>query len=139
MKNPLKPKEQLAVDNFLKQHHTARLLRNFKSWQDFKLDDIIVRYRIDENETEKIDNVSVECTVPKKFKIVHIDELGCPWVKNVNVRSGLGNKLYCLVDSPNYRYQVDPEILDCILIGVKYDPRAQYRSWRQENPNYGGI
>lgn len=139
MKYELKPDEQLAVDRFMMNHPHAKLLRHYNSWLNFETDDVLVRYRIDNEGKERIDTVSENCSVPKKFKIVYIDkDIRCPWVKNVNVRGGLGSKLYCLTESSGYVYKVDPEYLDCFLIGAKYDPRAQYRSWRRENPSYGG-
>lgn len=138
MENILKSEEQASIDFFLKNSHWAQMIRNYITWKDFKVGDILVRYKSDHSGKESVDLVSTECKVPKKFKVVFIDELGCPWVKNVNVRSGLGAKLYCLVDAQRYKYTADPELLDCLIMGHRYDPRAQYRQWRSENPQYGG-
>ena len=138
MKEILKANEIEAVEKFITNHPYARLIKNYKEWLDFKAGDVLIRYRFENNMVGKIDFVSERCRVPKKFKVIYIDEIGCPWVKNVNVRGGLGNKLYNLIESPAYVYKTDPELMDCLIMDAKYDPRAQYRDWRRENPNYGG-
>lgn len=135
----LKKAEIEAISMFLLNHPHAKLIRNYLDWLNFKVGDVLIRYRIDNEGNERVDNVSADCNIPKKFKVVYIDnEVKCPWVKNVCVRGGLGTKLYCLTESAGYIYKIDPEVMDCILMGVNYDPRAQYRNWRRENPNYGG-
>ena len=139
MKYELKENEKKDILRFLTVHPHAKLIRNYKNWLNFKEGDVLIRYRIDHEGNERIDNVSEVCPVPKKFKIVFVDEeIKSPWVKNVNVRGGLGTRLYCLTESQGFIYQVDPELVDCILMGARYDPRAQYRNWRRENPGYGG-
>jgi hypothetical protein len=83
--------------------------------------------------------VSDVCQVPKKYRVVFIDALGVPWVKQLSVRGGLGNRMYCLatVDPGRYHYMVDPEQLEAILLGYKYDSRREYKQMRSQNPNYG--
>lgn len=138
MRYDLKDEDKRAIATFLTHHPHAKLLRQYNDWLNFKTGDILIRYRTDNEGKERIDPVSAECPVPKKFKIVYIDpDVKIPWVKNVNVRGGLGNRTYALTESTGYSYKPDPEMLDAILMGVRYDPRAQYRSWRRENPNYG--
>ena len=139
MQNGLKANEIKAVERFMETHPHANLLRQYVSWKNFEAGDVLIRYRSDHEGNARVDHVSEQCKVPKKFKVMFVDEeLGLPWVKNVNVRGGLGSKLYCLTESVGYSYVVDPECLECELLGVKYDPRAQYREWRKGNPNYGG-
>lgn len=138
MKYELKDSEKEAIKMFLTHHPQAKILRQYQDWLHFKTGDILIRYRINNEGKERIDPVSAECSVPKKFKIVYIDpETKIPWVKNVNVRGGLGSRIYSLTESTGFVYQPDPEAVDAILMGTRYDPRAQYRSWRRENPNYG--
>lgn len=146
MNYQLKQNEKDAVEAFLKAgNRQSTLLREFVKWQGFGLNDVLIRYRITADfHTGKIqrdiDNVSNTCEVPKKFRIVYIDDIGVPWVKQLSVRGGLGNKLYCLADySPGcYEFEVDPAYVDSILLGTSYDPRAEYRLMRKENPRYGG-
>jgi len=134
MANNLKTQETKTVRLFLDNHPSAKMIQNYRQWLQLKENDVLVRDRMD----GAVDMVSEQCSVPKKFKVIHIDELGFPWVKNINVRGGLGTKLYNLSESPAFTYKVDPEQLDCLLLGGKYDPRAQYREWRKLNPKYGG-
>ena len=77
--------------------------------------------------------------VPKKFKIVYVDEFNIPWVKQISVRGGLGNKLYTLLSfqPTRFKFEIDPEKLDAELLGFKYDPRAEYKRMRDSNPKYG--
>jgi len=134
MKGQLKSEEIKLVNSFIIHHPSAKMIRHYREWQHLKENDVLIRDRMDGT----LDKVSEQCDVPKKFKVIHIDELGFPWVKNINVRGGLGTKLYNLSESLTFTYKIDTEQLDCLLLGGKYDPRAQYREWRKRNPTYGG-
>lgn len=134
MSNQLKDLENKVVKQFLDNHPTAKMIRNYRQWLELKVNDVLIRDRMD----GEIDCVSTDCKVPKKFKVIYIDDVGFPWVKNINVRGGLGTKLYNLSESPAFSYRIDPDQLDCLLLGGRYDPRQQYRAWRSNNPTYGG-
>jgi hypothetical protein len=103
MANNLKKEENKIVESFLENHPTAKMIANYKKWLEFKEGDVLIRERSSLEEGE-IDMVSADCRVPKKFKVMHIDKLGFPWVKNINVRGGLGTKLYNLSESPKPSY-----------------------------------
>lgn len=139
MKYSLKPKELKDVENFLQNSPVAKMIREYNNWK-FELGDVLVKYRQDYEGNRTIDIVSEVCPVPKKYRVVLIDDLGIPWVKQISVRGGLGNKLYCILNysQPNVRWEVDPEQVDATLLGYKYDPRAEYKRMRTENPGYGG-
>lgn len=139
-KYSLKPKEISDIKRFVEHSGTAFLIREHKKWQSFKVGDVLIRTRAVLGDSDwRVDVVSITCPVPKKFKIVHIDELGVPWIKQMSVRGGLGSKLYCLAESSQtLMYEMDPEIITATILGDKYDPRAQYKSWRDNNPQYGG-
>lgn len=134
----LKAKDLEDIKKFHDHSPQARMVRELTSWK-FNVNDVLVRYSVtDGNKT--LDKVSEACPVPKKFRVLHVDELGIPWVKQLSVRGGLGNKLYCLMNYVNnYTWEVDPEQIDAVLLGYKYDPRAEYRRMRNENPQYGGT
>jgi hypothetical protein len=123
-------------------HPNSILIREWHLWQEYEVGDVLIRQkRVGYGAKVKwiIDEVSAKCPVPRKFKIVHIDELMIPWVKQVSVRGGLGNKLIPLTDTTtSYRFELDPEMEVAVLLGVEYEPRAQYKNWRQNNPDYGG-
>jgi hypothetical protein len=133
----LKPDEMKEVEHFAREHPLGKVLTEMKHWK-FAVGDVLVRFVKEEGGTS-VDLVSEVCQVPKKYRVVLVDELGIPWVKQLSVRGGMGNKLYCLasVDAGRYHYQVDPEQLEAILLGYRYDPRCEYRKMREANPEYG--
>jgi hypothetical protein len=134
----LKPDEMKDVERFAKEHPFGRLLAEMKNWQ-FQVDDILIRTFKDLDGNSSVEMVSAECQVPKKYRVMLIDDVGIPWVKQLSVRGGLGVKLYCLanVDIERYKYKVDPEQLEATLLGVKYDPRIEYKRMRKDKPEYG--
>jgi hypothetical protein len=134
----LKQKDIEDIKKFHEQSPQAKMIRDYHSWK-FNVDDVLIRHSTDHDGNKVVDIVSESCRVPKKFRVVKVDELGIPWVKQLSVRGGLGNKLYCLMNYVNnYTWEVDPEQIDAVLLGYKYDPRAEYRRMRDENPQYGG-
>jgi hypothetical protein len=135
----LKTKDIEDIKKFLTQSPQAKVVREFLSWK-FNVDDVLIRYSVDYEGNKTIDKVSEACPVSKKFRVLYIDELGIPWVKQLSVRGGLGNKLYCLMNyANNYTWEIDPEQIDAVLLGYKYDPRAEYKNMRNQNPQYGGT
>jgi len=142
MKYKLKSQELQDVEKFLDTSPVAKLLRECSNW-DFSIGDVLVKFKLDHDGNKTIEHVSEICPIPKKFRIVHIVNVGntkIPWVKQVSVRGGLGNKLYCILNysQPSVRWEVDPEQIDATLLGYKYDPRLEYKNMRTENPGYGG-
>lgn len=133
----LKPKDTEDIQKFLNTNPIARMLKKMQGWK-FDVGDILIRYEIDSRGKKHVDCVSTACPVPKKFRVLHIDDLGVPWVKQLSVSGGMGNKLYCLLNYVHqYEWETDPEQVDALLLGYKYDPRAEYKRMRESNPNYG--
>ena len=134
----LKQKDIEDIKKFHEHSPQAKQIRDFLSWK-FNVNDVLVGYATDHDRNKTLDKVSADCPVPKKFRVMHVDELGIPWVKQLSVRGGLGNKMYCLMNYiHNYTWEIDPEQIEAILLGYKYDPRIEYRRMRDENPKYGG-
>lgn len=135
----LKPSETQEIEQFASQHPLGKLLSEMKHWK-FSVGDVLVRFTKEDGGAQSIDMVSETCQVPKKYRVVIVDDLGVPWVKQLSVRGGMGNRLYCLatMDTGRYHFQVDPEQLEAILLGYKYDPRVEYKQMRDSNPGYGG-
>jgi hypothetical protein len=132
--NYLKPQDLIEIERFKSYHQLGIILTQYLKW-DFNVGDVLVRSKHGETE---LDIVSKVCPVPKKFRVIYIDELGVPWAKQLSVRGGMGTQLYCLLNYASYfNWKHDPEIFDAILLGYKYDPRAEYRRMRNEDPNYG--
>ena len=137
MKN-LKTKDVEDIEKFHSHSPQAKMMKEYLSWK-FEVGDVLIRSSTNQAEAAVIDKVSESCPVPKKFRVLHVDELGIPWVKQLSVRGGLGNKMYCLMNYVNnYKWEIDPEQVDAILLGYRYDPRAEYRRMRDENSEYGG-
>lgn len=136
----LKPEELKNIEHFANNHPTGKLLTQFKSW-GFQIGDVLVRYVISPDGSQSVDMLGDNTAVPKKYKVVFIDDIGVPWIKQLSVRGGLGSKLYCLatIDVHRFTYKVDPEQLDAALLGYKYDARVEYKKMRDENPTYGGA
>lgn len=134
----VKPDDMRNVERFEKEHPIGRLLSEMKNW-NFQVGDVLIRKVKEDGGTSSVDLVGDNCQVPKKYRVVFMDTLGIPWVKQLSVRGGLGDKIYCLatVDQNRYSYSVDPEQLEASLLGYKYDPRIEYKRMRADNPNYG--
>jgi hypothetical protein len=135
----ISPNDLREIEGFKAHHPIGRLLTEIRDVWRFSVGDVLIRHRMNGDHND-IDPVSDVCPIPKKFKVIHIDDLGIPWIKQLSVRGGLGTKLISLVEAWNngkYRYIVDPEQVDAILLGYKYDPRLEYKRLRNENPNYG--
>lgn len=127
------------IEAFKSHSPTGMLLTEIRDVWKFSVGDVLIRHKVF-LDSRNIDLVSDACPVPKKFRVMYIDDLGIPWIKQLSVRGGLGTKLSNLVEAwcnGRYRYSVDPEQIDSILLGYKYDPRSEYRRLRNENPNYG--
>lgn len=135
----LKPNDLIEIQEFADNHPIGKILSEMRNWH-FSVGDVLVRTKRMPDGAWIQDHVSETCPVPKKFRVIHIDELGIPWIRQLSVRGGMGTALTCLVNSnvELFKYKVDPEQLDSILLGIKYDPRSEYRRMRDSNPKYGG-
>ncbi len=137
MKYQLTEDDNTQISMFTDHHPTGTLLKEYHGWK-FEIDNILIR-RLTRFNHNRLDLVSEQCMVPKKFRVVVIDKLGVPWVKQLSVRGGLGKRIICLAhDAGSWHYEIDPEQIEAILLGHRYDPREEYRRMRNENPGYGG-
>jgi len=127
------------IERFKANSIIGRTLSEIKYVWKYTVGDVLIRHKIETGSAE-IDLISDACPVPKKFLIMHIDDLGIPWVKRLSVRGGLGTALANLTEiwgDGKYRFSVDPEQIDSILLGYAYDPLIEYRRFKNENPSYG--
>ena len=125
------------IERFKTTHPVGMLLTAMKHW-NFQVNDVLIRYSLAEGK-KNVDTVSDSCPVPKKYRVVHIDDIGMPWIKQLSVRGGMGERIICMahVDPNLFHYTVDPEQLVAVILGHAYDPRAEYRRMRDNNPKYG--
>lgn len=127
------------IEKFKANNPIGRLLIQMKEVWKFNVGDVLIRYRMTSGDMP-IDLISDICPIPRKFRVVFIDDLGMIWIKQLSVRGGLGDKIIPIVEgwsNGKYKYAVDPEQIDSILLGYTYDPRVEYRKMRDENKDYG--
>ena len=132
-----------------------RFLRNVhivaSSW-DFNIGDVLVRsrpiftnddgdydYTIDTLPRCNFGNlnlISSKCPVPKKYKVVYVEQQGdikIPWVQPISVTGTLGKARCLLIYDPTYyAFEVDPEQANAILLDYKYDPLIEYKNLLKE-------
>lgn len=139
-KYELKDEDKAAIIHNIATSHLYKLIVEYNSW-NFEVGDVLVRYAISADDNRSVEYVSSSCKVPKKYKIIYIDDAGIPWTKQVSVRGGLGKKVRPLTNiADGYRWTmaIDPEQIDAIILGYKYDPRIEYKKMRDREPGYGG-
>lgn len=131
----LKPKERDQINQFYNTY--GRGFKLFREYRNYNEGDVLVR-RNQHSATGEYDPVSASCPIPKKFKVVCVDEFDVPWIKQIGVKGGLGKKMHTPVDQAGvWVYEIDPEMLNAQILQAEYDPREEYRKWREANPNYG--
>ena len=120
----------------------GRLFEELQTNWNFTVGDVLIRYlgHRFEGEEKQVDLISTACPVPRKYRVMHIDKFGLPWVKTLSMSGGMGatvNPLCNLWRDGHYEFVVDPEQVDSIILGYQYDPRDEYRKMRQRNTQYG--
>jgi hypothetical protein len=137
MQNLLKPEDEQEIQRYVTTSPYATLLKEYTSWVNFSIGDVLVK--VDNLSDGEFVQVSHSCPVPKKYKIVHIDTVGIPWVKQISVRGGLGKKVKPLIEMQptRYSFEIDPAKFEADMLGYRYDPRIEYKRMRDVNPNYG--
>lgn len=136
MNKTLKQSDLNTIKRWLENEPIAQIFKAVKDLSGLNVGDIFVKRDLSNNEIVKISGM---CKVPRKYKVVYVDEYGIPWFKQVSVRGGLGDKIYPLThfNPTRFQFELDPEKLDADLLGTKYDPRIEYKRMRDANPNYG--
>ena len=136
--NKLKPEDLAKVAEFMATDLNAMFIKKYREW-NFSVGDVLIQMQSDSDKKLQVSNVSDKCPVPKKFQVIHIDELGFPWVRQISVSGGLGVAMYCLANYNVHlnKFVVDPRQTEAILLGHRYDPRLEYRHFRDRNPKYG--
>jgi len=114
-----------------------KMLKLYKQALQFELNCVLIKTL-----NKEVEQVSANCPVPKKYKVVHIDDCDVRWVKVISVKGGLGANLIPLISEPfeftkEVEYHIDPELLNATILGYKYDARKEYKNMRDLNPKYG--
>lgn len=136
MKKLLKPADEELMKRWMDQEPIAQVLKELKHFNDISIGEVLVKRDMTNGQVVL---VSGTCPVPKKYRVVAIDELGVPWIKQISMRGGLGTKIYPLTHftPTRFKFEIDPERLDAELLGIKYDCRIEYKRMRDANPKYG--
>ena len=142
-KQPLKlnGKNLQEVEHFLAVNSKVEIIREYKALQGIDVGDVLVRYSKRQGMISRTSEiVSKSCPISTKYQVVFMDAEGMIWLKQICVKGGLArNIINPIAHADSWHYAVDPRQLDSILLGIEYDPRAEYKEFRKNNPNYGGI
>jgi hypothetical protein len=118
------------------------ILRVLEKCKNFKEGDFLIektdykgkmRYTID----------AYSCIV--KYKVIHVDKHGGPWIKKINLNGKLSKEMEGLVSRmlhDEYHYEIDPRYVDHVIMGnadaydpldESYDNRQTYRAISKYN------
>jgi hypothetical protein len=141
-KQPLKlnGKNLQEIEQFLAVNPKVEIIREYKALQGIEVGDVLVRYSKRSGTTARTaEIVSNSCPITTKYQVVFLDSEGTIWLKQICVKGGLArNLINPLIHADSWHYAVDPRQLDSVLLGIEYDPRAEYKEFRKNNPGYGG-
>jgi hypothetical protein len=129
----LSAEDHALIDNL--ERELGRYLDTIKRAQQFKLDDyLVLRAGYFGKQMEVKTN---SYGAPIKYKVVHVNQHGIPFVKRVN-KSGvpIGRLSSCIgmtedeyfSDSLVFVFELDPDFADAILLQDPYDPTKLHRS-----------
>lgn len=103
----------------------------------FKMDDYLILYVSDHNGSMVVQKNSYGA--PTKFKVIYITDENVAFVKKVNKKGNPVGRIYSCVGieaddyrymSQTFRFEIDPDFADSILLDNKYDPANLHRSKR---------
>ena len=129
----LTPEDRAIIDSLGRD--VGKYLDTIKRAQQFKLDDFLVlRIGLYGN---KVSTQTNSYGAPIKYKVVHVDTHGIPFVKRVNKNGEpMGRVSSCIgMDDDEYfnetavfSFELDPDYADSILLQDNYDPTSLHRS-----------
>lgn len=131
MQNVLTDNDRRRIAGHYENNLVMKVVKLHKELQ-VDIDDVLIMEVKDRETGEWTANlVSKSMPLPKKYKVVHIDEYGVAWVKLIKVAGGLGKSLKCVLNIDLYseRWKQDKRQLESILIGHEYDPREEYKDY----------
>jgi hypothetical protein len=127
--------DKAIIENL--DREVGRYLDTIKRAQQFKLDDfLILKIGVYGN---KISTQTNSYGAPIKYKVVHVNAHGIPFVKRVNkngepmgrISSCIGmtdDEYYLEGSSTIFAFELDPDYADSILLQDNYDPTSLHRS-----------
>jgi len=117
-------KEELKKVTNLHKFSSSYFWLKSREWSNFNINDILVKMTIrlwsddiDKRQYEP-EVVSEKSKTPRKYKVVHIDEYGVPFLKCIKTNGKLGNELICVAElDPSYSFfKVDPDFVEHTIL-----------------------
>jgi hypothetical protein len=124
----LSPKDKLAIAEY-EQSPLMNILRRHQT-QKYSVGDVLIRFKFDEDGKRSSCTVSKSNLMPRKYKVVHINDLGVSFVKYIPYSEDADPESGTLVsmlhtDVQAHEFQVDPEFTDSIIFGTEYTPYSE--------------
>lgn len=119
-----------------------RVYRSLKQMQEYNFieGDILIHKTLDwtgvdvEWVTEKFSGIT---QAPRKYKVVHVDDVGLPYVQRIGMKGGVIGDIKCLAgyDDSSDVFIHDPDFIDHQIIADDddtFDPQEVYKENRDE-------
>jgi hypothetical protein len=124
----LSPKDKLAIAEY-EDSPLMRILRRHQT-QKYSIGDVLIRFKFDEDGKRSSCTVSKGNLMPRKYKVVHINDLGVSFVKYIPYSEDADPESGALVsmlhtDVQAHEFQVDPDFTDSIIFGTEYTPYSE--------------
>lgn len=139
MEHQLTDKELKKIQRIV-EHSSAHRWLKMREAYSFSVGDVLVREIKDWRKTTdhanpvyKVQNISSKSNVPRRYKVIHIDEYGVPYAKPIMARGQLGTDIVCMatVDLGYTRYRVDPSYVEHAILAEEdhqFDPTEAYKN-----------
>lgn len=129
-KNVLSTTDLIDIDQFDKVFNTW--LDDIEHCKKFKIGDYLIVYSRDGDRGRTLHINSYGA--PVKYKVVHQNRHGIPFIKTVNAKGEPQGSIFCMVnDHPSLeirnrlQFELDPDYADSIILEDEYDPAVLHR------------
>lgn len=133
-KTSLSPKDQTVVDSFNAKYGPG--MDALERSKQLQIGDYLILHVWDHNNKKALQTNSYGA--PIKYKVVHAQQHGIPFIKRVNKKGDPIGPLYSvmgMLDTDDYirrgqrfEFELDPDFADSLLLQDKYDPATLHRS-----------
>jgi hypothetical protein len=133
----LSEQDKKRVEIAMKESEAHRFLKN-RHKLNFDVGDILVRkmmgYNRSTGQTEvSVEKVSYSSPVPRKYKCIHIDEYGIPYVKviSTNGKEGVSVMSCTSIDLDNQWFEQDPDQVAHVILSddeKSFDPLEAFKN-----------
>ena len=91
----------------------------------------------DKDKNWEVEAFSKANVAPRKYRVVHTDEVGLPYVQKVSMKGELCGDVKCMAsyDSDYHKFEHDPDFVDHQILadeGDVFDPQEVYKEKRDE-------